>query len=131
VIALFLGGATQVDPYCAGMDNANASSASAHVFFRRPLVAAEVERQREMIRRRTRYDVVAAMQEAEQAMAFALDSGNANAYVRAVELRSRSNSLLIDKQEIKVEMASLLVWRCRPVTLGCAQASCWMSSTPK
>jgi hypothetical protein len=37
------------------------------------------------------------MKEAGQAMEFAKETGNANAYVKAVELRAKLNGLLIDK----------------------------------
>lgn len=42
-----------------------------------------------------------AMAEAEEAMRFAKETENANAYVKAVEHRAKLNGLLVDRQEVK------------------------------
>lgn len=43
------------------------------------------------------YNLKTAMKEAEDAMQFAKDTDNANAYTKAVELRAKLNGLLIEK----------------------------------
>lgn len=63
----------------------------------RPHVALMLAKRREELAAKTGYTAEKAMQEAEEAMAFAKDTGNANALVKAVELRSKLQGLLIEK----------------------------------
>lgn len=48
------------------------------------------------------YNIQAAMEEADQAIQFARETENANAYVKAVELKSKLNGLLIEKHQHQV-----------------------------
>ena len=63
-----------------------------------------IARELAFIQRETRialaYDVQAAMREASQAIEFAKQHKNANAYVKGVELRAKLSGLLIDRVEV-------------------------------
>lgn len=48
------------------------------------------------------YNIQAAMSEADSAIQFARETENANAYVKAVELKSKLNGLLIEKHQHQV-----------------------------
>ncbi len=48
------------------------------------------------------YNLKTAMSEADAAMAFAKETKNANAYVKAVELRSKLSGLMIERHDMKV-----------------------------
>jgi hypothetical protein len=80
----------------AGYDKTAGSRLMKH-----PAIAAEVERRRAELRKETDYDVKAAMREAEEAMDFSRQTRNANAYVKAVELRSKLMGLLVEKMDVR------------------------------
>lgn len=55
------------------------------------------------------YNADTAMKEAEEAIEFAKETKNANAYVKAVELRSKLKGLLIEKHQHQVANFSLKI----------------------
>lgn len=55
------------------------------------------------------YNLEAAMREADEAIAFAIKTGNANAYVKAAELKAKLNGLLVDKMQIQLPAFSLRI----------------------
>lgn len=55
------------------------------------------------------YNLEQAMQEAEDAIAFAKKTDNANAYVKAVELRSKLNGLLVEKYDVRQSGFSVVI----------------------
>jgi hypothetical protein len=63
------------------------------------LVKAELEKAREKVRKKVGYTLESGMREAEAAKQFAIKKGNANAYVKAVELKLKLNGLLIEKHD--------------------------------
>ena len=67
---------------------------------RNPLVQRYLLDVRSAVRCATAHTVVAAMIEAKAGMDFAEKTGNANAYVKAVELRAKLSGLLIDRVEV-------------------------------
>lgn len=66
-----------------------------------------LERVRNELAQTTQYNGERAMAEAEKAMAFAERTDNANAMVRAIELRARISGVLRDKIDITVEMPDI------------------------
>lgn len=64
-----------------------------------PKVLAEIESRRAKIRAKGQYTLELAMEEAEAARVFAEDTGNANAYVKAVEHKAKLNGLLVEKYD--------------------------------
>lgn len=57
------------------------------------------------------YNLKIAMKEAEEAIEFARQTKNANAYVKAVELRSKLNGLLIERVEQRTSGFQVLISR--------------------
>lgn len=72
-----------------------------------PRIIAELASVRAEIRREAHYDLRAAMMEADEAIQFARETENANAYVKACELKSKLNGLLIEKHQHQVASFSL------------------------
>ncbi len=76
------------------------SKCSANDAYRHPLVQEYLSTIRNRAAARTGHTVVVAMEEANGAMAFARETENATAYVKAVELRAKLSGLLIDRVEV-------------------------------
>lgn len=78
---------------------------SANRLLRNADIAARVAEIRSNVNERVvekiAYDVCAAMSEAEQARALAMDAKNPRAAVAAVELKAKLNGLLVEKKEIR------------------------------
>jgi len=66
-----------------------------------PRLAAAVEEVRERVMAKAEYTCEVAMKEAQAALDFAEETGNANAYVKAVELRSKLMGLLVEKIDLR------------------------------
>jgi phage terminase small subunit len=56
---------------------------------------------RKEVAEKLKYTAIEAMQECQDAIIFARETGNANAYVKAVELRSKLQGLLIEKHDVR------------------------------
>lgn len=74
-----------------------------------PLVAKALEDFRRRTVEKGIYDFDMAMAEANDAVAFAKETGNANALVKAIELRAKLNGLLIEKHQHDVSGFSVFV----------------------
>ncbi len=72
---------------------------TAYDWVRHPVVVAEIDKIKEELRKKTGYDLEYAMAEAEDAKQFAKQTNNANAVVKAVELKTKLNGLLIEKHD--------------------------------
>lgn len=93
------------------------------------LVRAELDKLRQKLVAEAEYNGAKAMADCESGMAFAVKTDNANAYVRAVELKMRLTGLLREKVDITIERVDLagalaeareraqLRLRCDPVQL--------------
>lgn len=77
----------------AGFTGKNAGVA----LLRRVGIQAELTKQRTLIRAATAYDAKAAMEELDSSLAFARETGNANALAKLVELRMKLHGLLIER----------------------------------
>ena len=64
-----------------------------------PTIAKEIETLRAALREKTGYTMEVAMSECEEAVEFARGTKNANAYVKALELKAKLNGLLIEKHD--------------------------------
>lgn len=64
---------------------------------RHPLVVAELAKTQVAIRETTKYDAERAMAELDEGMELSRTTDNATAFMRAVELRSKINGLLIER----------------------------------
>jgi phage terminase small subunit len=79
--------------------------ASGTRFLKDPRVQAQLVPLREKVMNELSYTLKSAMIEAQEAIDFAMKTDNANAYVKAVELRAKLNGLLVDKLDIKSQTA--------------------------
>lgn len=77
-----------------------ASSLSA--ILKAPAVAVALEERRKAVAEKIVYTAVEAMNEAAEAMTFAKQTRNANAYVKAVELRTKLQGLLVEKHDFRM-----------------------------
>lgn len=68
-----------------------------------PAVQDAVEATRKEVQVQAVYNLAESMREAEEAMKFAKETENANAYVKAVELRSKLNGLLIERVDLRAQ----------------------------
>ena len=66
-----------------------------------PAVMNALEIARKEVAEKSKYNLEKAMNEAQEAIDFAKQTENANAYVKAVELRSKLNGLLIEKHDVR------------------------------
>lgn len=76
-------------------------SDKANQLLHHPGVASIIHEVRDTVSKKLSYTADTAMLEAEDAIAFAKDTGNANALVKAIELRSKIMGLLVDKHEFQ------------------------------
>jgi len=98
--------------YCGGLDQKNAtlaagysakSTAAAYDLMHTPAVRAAIDEMQAKLRAKTTYEAADAFREAGEAIKFAKETKNANALVRALELRARLNGLLTEKVSLEVE----------------------------
>jgi hypothetical protein len=90
----------------AGYKNKSPRQAAANLKQLPQVQEALAEARKEVISRGI-YNLEKAMQEAEAAIEFAERTRNANAYVKAVELRSKLNGLLVEKVDVRASGFSL------------------------
>lgn len=64
-----------------------------------PLFKKEIEKRKAELRDAAKYGLKQAMQECQDAIDFARQTENANAYVKGVELKTKLNGLLIEKHD--------------------------------
>ncbi|MCZ6848413.1 MAG: terminase small subunit, partial [Alphaproteobacteria bacterium] len=84
----------------AGYSPRNASG-RAHELMKDPLVVAELEKRREVIRAENDYTREKAMDELEATMTFARETKNAGALAKAVELRAKLAGHLIERRDVR------------------------------
>lgn len=70
-------------------------------YLKEPEIQKMIREARDKIMAEAVYDTAKAMREAEEAIEFAKDTQNANAYVKAVELRSKLSGLLVEKIDVR------------------------------
>lgn len=66
-----------------------------------PAVKEALDKPRKALEAEGLYNLKAAMKECEDAMAFAKETENANAYTKAVELRAKLNGLMVEKHDMR------------------------------
>ncbi|MCW5621969.1 MAG: hypothetical protein KIS79_12760 [Burkholderiales bacterium] len=98
-------------------------AALANRLLHRTSVQAELDRLRADIRERTGYGVQQAVVELEGAIALAIQSENATAMVRAIEMKSRLHGLIVDRSQAKVEFAGRI-----DILAAMQRADAWRSS---
>ena len=76
--------------------------ASLSAILQSPAVAGALEDRRKAVAEKIVYTAVEAMNEAKEAMNFAKSTRNANAYVKAVELRTKLQGLLVEKHDFRM-----------------------------
>jgi len=74
-----------------------------------PAIAEEIERRRKQLETKTSYRLQDFMDETELAMAFALKTENATAYVRTIELRGKAHGHMVEKHEHSVSGFNLSI----------------------
>lgn len=70
-------------------------------YLKEPAIQKLLAESRDRIMAEAEYTTAKAMQEADDAIAFARSTENANAYVKAVELRAKLSGLLIEKIDVR------------------------------
>lgn len=85
----------------AGYSKQNARSQAYQLLNHQPAVITALEEERKKLQVATQYNAERAMAEAEDAMTFALQTENANAYVKAVELRAKLTGLMIERHDVR------------------------------
>jgi hypothetical protein len=85
----------------AGYSPASAKHTAHRLLYESPKVKAALAKEQKKLQEKTGYSAEEGMKEAGQAMEFAKETGNANAYVKAVELRAKLNGLLIEKHDVR------------------------------
>jgi phage terminase small subunit len=83
---------------------AGVSHGTAAGFLKEFEVQKALEEIRKEVMTKIGYGLQEAMQEAQDAIDFARDTDNANAYVKAVELRAKLNNLLVDKIDLSASV---------------------------
>jgi phage terminase small subunit len=83
--------------------SAHSAKSRAHVLMTNERVSAELARVREKLAAEAEYNGTKCMAELDNAITFALETKQPNAYVKAIELRARLAGLLRDKLDITVE----------------------------
>lgn len=85
----------------AGYTDANAARHAYQLTHKNKAVMDAIKAGRERFTNKCAYGLAEAMKEAADAIEFAKETNNANAYVKAVELRSKINGLIIDKHDVR------------------------------
>ncbi len=91
----------------AGYSKKSAKHAAYSLMHENPKVMAELERVRQELAAAAEYNGEKCMAELDSAITFAKENKQANAYVKAIELRARLAGLLRDKLDITVERVDL------------------------
>jgi phage terminase small subunit len=91
----------------AGYSPRSAKHTAYSLMHENALVRAELDKLRQHLIAEAEYNGAKAMADCESGMAFAVKTDNANAYVRAVELKMRLTGLLREKVDITVERVDL------------------------
>jgi phage terminase small subunit len=80
----------------------NGAAQQAHRLLKKtPVVIDAIAQAKKDFSTKHEYTLDKAMKEAEAAIEFAIQTKNANAYVKAVELRTKLNGLLVEKHDVR------------------------------
>lgn len=82
---------------------------SAGQLMKRPLIQAALAKGREIVQKKLSYGLEQAMEQAQEAYEFALQTDNANAAVKAAELRAKLNGLLVEKIDVRQSGFQLVI----------------------
>lgn len=94
-------GVASVAAVAAGYAKSNAKNAGWRLLHKNEAIAAAISDARKSLVEKGQYNLEKAMIEAEEAMKFARETENANAFTKAVELRSKLNGLLVEKHDVR------------------------------
>jgi hypothetical protein len=78
------------------------TSSSGKDLLKKPEIIAEIDRLRKEIMNESKFNVAKAMKEAEDGIAFAVQTENANAYATLVIHRAKLHGLVIDKADHRI-----------------------------
>lgn len=92
----------------AGVPKAGAGVTGSY-YMRDPYIVQALEKVRANALTKGIYNSEKAMTEANEAIEFAISTDNANAYVKAVELRAKLQGLLVDKIDVRAQVAFSIV----------------------
>lgn len=95
-------GIVQTAALAAGFPKSTASQYGARLMRESPAVMAAIAAHRKDLQAQGKYNLENAMKEADEAIEFARETENANAYVKALELKSKLNGLLVEKHDHRV-----------------------------
>lgn len=86
----------------AGYSKATAPARATRLLQNCAAVKEVIEEARKAVVEKGTYNLEKAMSEADDAIQFAQKTNNANAYVKAVELKAKLNGLLIEKHDVRL-----------------------------
>lgn len=93
----------------AGYSEKTARGAAYHLLHEAPAVIDAIDKARKAVQAKAQYNLQSAMDEAQEAIVFARETENANAYVKAVELRSKLNGLLVEKVDVRQSGLNIII----------------------
>jgi len=76
-----------------------------------PGVKSDIAAARKLLEAEGVYNLRMAMDETDEAIAFATETGNANARIKGVEHKAKLNGLLIERQEIRTSSFQIIIKR--------------------
>jgi phage terminase small subunit len=95
------GNSGAVSARLAGFSEKCAGERAMKLLNRNPLVKEAVAEARKTSEGKAKYNYESAMQEADRAIQFAVTHKNANAYVKAAELKMKLSGLLIERHDVR------------------------------
>jgi len=95
----------------AGKAAGYTSARSAIHAMKDPEVKKQIDAARKTLESEGIYNLKKAMEEADLAIAFAIETKNANAYAKMVEHKAKLNGLLIERQEIRTSSFQIIIKR--------------------
>ncbi len=97
------------------------ASATGHNLMGDPYIKEALQKVRENSVKMAGFNADEALKQADQAIEFAISSDNANAYVKALELKSKIQGLLVEKIDVRAQVGFTIMMaplRPQPITEG-------------
>lgn len=106
-VSSYAAGRNLVDSAIASGSKPQSAAKYANRLMKKPKIQKALDEIRAQARKNAVFTVERAMDEAQSALDFAHETGNATAYVKAVEHRAKLNGLLIERHHLKVETVDI------------------------
>lgn len=106
-VSSYAAGATLINSAISSGSKPQSAAKYANRMMKKPKIQKALDEIRAQARKNAVFTVERAMDEAQSALDFAHETGNATAYVKAVEHRAKLNGLLIERHHLKVETVDI------------------------